>query len=145
MYIVTEDTVSNSSRRKLAWSNAGYLAQISRDGGKIVFRTVIRDQKSGSSDLSEESNYPLTAPEGLSFVHIQFSGLGADMAATDNYGGVHVYTMSGVLGRLQAVPVDVSVDVGDRTELDAVVALHWLPIWPAEFRVSVYRFWGCAQ
>ncbi|TKA79387.1 hypothetical protein B0A55_02827 [Friedmanniomyces simplex] len=94
----------------LAWSNAGYVAQISRIGGTITFRTLIRDQKSGNSTLSEESKYHVSPPEDAHFVHVQFSGLGTELAAADSLGGVHVYTMAGVLGRLQAAPTDTSVN-----------------------------------
>ncbi|KAK4894066.1 Mediator of RNA polymerase II transcription subunit 16 [Elasticomyces elasticus] len=119
---------------KLAWSNAGYMAQISGDGGKVTLRTVFRDQQSSSSSLSEESKFPVIAPDGVHFVHIQFSRLGTDLAVADNQGGVHVYIMAGVLGRLQLAPADVSVNEGIKTELDAVVGLHWLATWPTEFR-----------
>lgn len=134
------DTVSNGSPRKLAWSNAGYAARISSDGGKITFCTIMRDQKSGRSALSEESKDQVLAPKGVRFVHIQFNGLGIDLTVADNFGGVHMYTSAGtsVLGRAQAAPADSSVDDGIRTELDAVVGLHWLPTWSVEFRVSRY-------
>ncbi|KAK3115231.1 Mediator of RNA polymerase II transcription subunit 16 [Teratosphaeriaceae sp. CCFEE 6253] len=120
---------------KLAWSNAGFIAQISDDSRQIAFRTVMRDQKSGSSELSEESHFPISAPDGVLFVHLQFSGLGTDLAVADSHGGVHVYSLTGVLGRMQAAPADISVNDGVKTELDAVVGLHWLPTWPIEYRV----------
>ncbi|KAK0829182.1 Mediator of RNA polymerase II transcription subunit 16 [Friedmanniomyces endolithicus] len=118
----------------LAWSNAGYTAEISRIGCAISFRTVIRHQQSGGSTLSEESKHLVPSPEDAHFAHIQFSGPGTELAAADSLGGVHVYTMTGVLGRLQAAPTRTSLKEGQRTELERVVGLHWLQLWPAEFR-----------
>ena len=130
-------TVSNVSPSMLAWSNAGYMAEISRIGCAISFRTVIRHQQSGGSTLSEESKHLVPSPEDAHFAHIQFSGPGTELAAADSLGGVHVYTMTGVLGRLQAAPTRTSLKEGQRTELERVVGLHWLQLWPAEFRVSL--------
>ncbi|KAK0853842.1 Mediator of RNA polymerase II transcription subunit 16 [Friedmanniomyces endolithicus] len=118
----------------LAWSNAGYMAEISRIGCAFSFRTVIRHQQSGRSTLSKESKHLVPSPDDAHFAHIQFSGSGTELAAADSLGGVHVYTMTGVLGRLQAAPTRTSLKEGQGTELERVVGLHWLQLWPAEFR-----------
>ncbi|KAK0272609.1 Mediator of RNA polymerase II transcription subunit 16 [Friedmanniomyces endolithicus] len=118
----------------LAWSNAGYMAAISRTSGAISFRTIIRHRQSGESILSEELKYLVPSPEDAHFAHIQFSGAGTELAAADSLGGVHVYTMTGVLGRLQAAPTRTSIKEGRRNELERVVGLHWLQLWPGEFR-----------
>jgi mediator of RNA polymerase II transcription subunit 16, fungi type len=127
--------VSDWSCRKLAWSNAGSIAQISDDGSKITFRTLIRNQKTLEWKLSPPANAFVSAPEGTEFVHVQFNGQGVDLAATDDLGGVHIYVMVGVLGRMQLAPADTSVNEGQRSELDVVVGLHWLPMY-LQFRVS---------
>jgi mediator of RNA polymerase II transcription subunit 16, fungi type len=130
--------VGDWSPRKLAWSSAGSIAQISDDGSKITFRVMIRDQKSGDWNLSSPTKAVIHAPEGTEFVHLQFNGQGVDLAAADNLGGVHIYVMMGVLGRMQLSPADGSVNEGQRSELDAVVGLHWLPMFPLEFKVGSF-------
>ncbi|KAK5134455.1 hypothetical protein LTR08_006502 [Meristemomyces frigidus] len=106
---------------KLVWSNTGSIAQISKDGSKIFFRTMFRDQTTSAYGLSEESQHPVNAPEGRQFVHLQFSGLGVDLAALDHHGGVHLYTVAGATGRMQLLPCDKELLKRDGTDLDAVV------------------------
>lgn len=76
------------------------------------------------------------ASEGTHFVHVQFSGPGTEMAAVDDQGGVHVHSLTGAIGRMSPAMMDPGAKVYDRTDLDAVVGLHWLPLWPSEFKVS---------
>ena len=133
------DIVSNDCSRTLAWSNAGFIAQISGDGTKISFRSSIRDPKTGRWALGQEAKQIVEAPDGVRFVHVQFSGLGTDLAVADSDGAVHVYSTMVVLGKMQLAPASSSVNEGVRSELDAVVAIHWLQTWPAEFRVSHVR------
>lgn len=130
------DMVSNGCTRKLAWSNTGYVAQILEHGKMIGFRTTLRDQKTRDWTLSEQSKHTIQGPESREFVHIQFNGFGTDLAACDSHGFVRLYTMTGVLGRLAPANVDGSVSEGARSELDVVVGMHWLPMWPNEYRVS---------
>ena len=98
---------------------------------------MLRDQTTGNWRLSDESKHPVLASEGKKFVHIQFNGIGNDVAVVDHLGILHMYTLShGVLSRMQHVP-NGAVQSDGRSELDAVVGMHWLPIWPTEFRVSL--------
>lgn len=134
----TPMAVSDWFHRKLAWSNTGSTAQIAKDGSKVTFRTIIRDQRTGSYSLSEPSKFPLVAPEGRQYVHLQFNGLGADLAVVDDQGAVHMYAVAGAIGRMQPGPGPdhAAMINGDRSDLDAVVGMHWLPLYPTEFRVS---------
>ena len=122
--------------RKLAWSNTGSIAQILDDGRKVVFRAMIRNQKTGHWSLTEDSKHPILAPEGAKFEHVHFSGIGVDLAVADSLGGVHVYTLLGALGKMAAAPTNLRQSETSRGELDVVVGLHWLIMFPTEFKVS---------
>ena len=126
-------TLSNS---KLAWANTGSVAQIRDQGRKIVFRALVRNLKTGAWDLAEESKYPVEAPEGVTFEHLQFSGIGIDLAIVDSRGLVQVYTLIGALGKMRAAPSNVLPGDGSGGDLDAVVGLLWLPLFPMEYKVS---------
>ena len=67
--------------------------------------------------------------------HIRFSGIGIDLAAVDDSGQVYVYSLMGALGKMPLAQRRIEPDEVPRTELDAVVGLHWLPVWPTEFKV----------
>ena len=118
---------------KLTWSNLGSLTQISKRGSEITFRALARNPKSGKWTLSEPAKTALSAPEGRRFVHVQWNGLGIELAAFDDLGGVHVYSISSALSRLLTSQV-VSSD-RPPTEQDAVVTCFFLPLHPQEFRV----------
>ena len=122
--------------RKLAWSNTGSIAQIREDGEKIGLRTMYRDQKAGLWKLSDESKHPITASLGRNFAHIQCNGIGTDLAAVDDLGGVHLYSIAGANGRMQKAHEEASASDDHHHSLGAVVGLHWLPLYPAESRVS---------
>ncbi|KAF2173213.1 hypothetical protein M409DRAFT_17158 [Zasmidium cellare ATCC 36951] len=120
---------------KLAWSNTGSIARVSTDGSQIAFRTMIRDKKTAMWTISGESKHPIRAPEGRRFVHIAFSGIGIELAAADNVGTVHIYSLQGPLSRM--VPPYNAAGAqsnSSKTESDSVVGLHWLPLFSAEFR-----------
>lgn len=121
--------------RKLAWSTTGSIARISLDGRKIGFSVFVQDSKTGAWAPGKESSFPLIAPEGSYFTHMQFSGMGTELAVVDDVGLVHVYGGQTGLGRMTAFPTEMSYDRSGRSELDAVVGLHWLPLFPTEFRV----------
>ena len=96
----------------------------------------MRNLKTGAWDLTEESKYPVVAPEGVTFEHLQFSGIGIDLAVVDSRGVVQVYTLVGALGKMRAASSNVLPGDGSGGDLDAVVGLHWLPLYPMEFKVS---------
>lgn len=128
--------VSDGFPRRLAWSNTGSIAQISKDGSKASFRTMIRNQKTGVYKLSDRSKHAVELPEGRHFVHLQFNGLGLELAVIDNHGGIHLCSVAGATGRMQQAAADPTIRDGGRNDLDAVVAMLWLPLYPSEFRVS---------
>lgn len=94
--------------------------------------------------ISTESKHSIPAPEGRKFAHIAFSGIGIEMAAVDNVGTVHIFSLQGPLSRM-VVPGGfdaIALSGNSRTEADSVVGLHWLPLFSAEFRVGRHTFEG---
>ena len=96
----------------------------------------MRDMKTGAWSLTEESKFPIVAPAGTTFEHLQFSGIGIDLAVVDNNGSVHVYTLVGALGKMPPAPSNIPPNENPQSDLNAVVGLHWLPVFPTEFKVS---------
>lgn len=131
-----------SAARKLAWSNTGSIARIPTDGSHITFRAMVKDKKTAMWKISTESKHPIPAPEGRKFVHIAFSGIGIEMAAVDNVGAVHIFSLQGPLSRMVAPGGfdAVALSHNSKTEADSVVGLHWLPLYSAEFRVGRHMF-----
>ena len=86
--------------------------------------------------MSGDSEYPIDAPEASRWEHIQFSNLGTDLAAVTDSGHVHVYSLTGPLGRMHLAPEDVEPQEGRGNDGKVVVGLHWLPVSPAEYKVS---------
>jgi len=121
--------------RKLAWSNTGSIARISPDGRKIAFSVFMQDPKTSAWAPGKESSFPIISPEGSRFEHIRFNGMGSDLAVADDVGLVHVYSGQTGLGRMTALPTEMDYDRTGRSELDAVIGLHWLPLFPSEFKV----------
>lgn len=121
--------------RELAWSNTGSIARISPDGRKIAFSVFVQDPKTGAWAPGKESSFPIISPDAVRFVHLRFSGMGSELAVADDLGLVHVYAGQTGLGRMTAFPTEISYDRAGRSELDAVVGLHWLPLFPTEFKV----------
>lgn len=128
-----------ASDRKLAWSSTGCIAEVKDDGRKVVFRALVRKRKTGAWPLSNESEYPIVASEDARFQHMQFSNMGTDLAVIDNHGQVLVHTLTGPLGRMPLAPHNISRSEVPRSDGDAVVGLHWLPVFPSEFKVSFVR------
>lgn len=96
---------------------------------------MLRDQKTGGWRLSEASKHSIMAPEGRVFVHVHYNGLGSELAIADNLGVIRMYGFGhGVLSRAHHL-LDDAIQSDGRSELDAIVGMHWLSIWPAEFRV----------
>lgn len=119
------------------WSSSGYIAQIVDHGRKVDLRTTVRNAKSGEWALTEPSKHPIEAPEGVLFEHISASGLGTELAVVDNHGDVHVHSsLNTPLGRLPRSPAQIeNAKTPIVAGLNEVVGLHWLAVWPTEFRV----------
>jgi mediator of RNA polymerase II transcription subunit 16 len=127
---------NNRQGRKLAWSNTGSIARISPDGLKVTFRVFVEDPKTGAWAPGKESPHPILATDGSHFVHVQFSKLGHDLAVVDDVGLVHMFIAPTGLGRMHASTTDFAYDRAGRSGNDAVAGLHWLSVWPGEFKVS---------
>lgn len=119
--------------RRLAWSKLGCIAQLS--DGKIIFRAVVRNQETGLWSLSPEQPRPIVAPQGVTFVHIEFSSLGLDLVAFDQHGYPHVYTISFALDRMNPQPVNAA---HLRDDMNVVVGIYWLPMYPGQFKVGCH-------
>lgn len=130
-----EAASSNAKGRKLAWSNTGSIARISPDGKNVSFHVYSEDRKTGVWGPTKESAYPIHASEGSTFVHVQFSSHGQDLAVVDDVGLVYIYFASTGLGRFSPTSSELSNDRTGRTELDGVIGMYWLPP-PAEFKAS---------
>jgi mediator of RNA polymerase II transcription subunit 16 len=123
--------------RKLAWSNTGSVARISSDRRKVTFCVFVEDPKTGAWAPGKESPHPIHAPEGSHFVHVQFSSLGHDLVVLDDVGLAHMFIAPTGLGRMHVSATDFGFDRTGRSSMDAVVGLHWVPVWPTEFKVSI--------
>lgn len=121
---------------KLVWSSAGSVARIAEDGKEIHLHVLARHPKTGVWALTKASKQPIVAPEGIIWEHLQFSGTGLDLAAADNFGSVHMFTWQGKLNHMPPTTHITGPPINARPELDAAVGLHWLAVYPAEFRVS---------
>jgi mediator of RNA polymerase II transcription subunit 16 len=122
--------------RKLAWANTGSVARISPDGLKVTFCVFVEDPKTGAWAPGKESPHPIHAPDGSRFVHVQFSSLGHDLVVVDDVGLTHMFIAPTGLGRMHVSICDFGFDRTGRNSNDAIVGLHWLPVWPAEFKVG---------
>ena len=136
---------NNPKGRKLAWSNTGSIARISPDGLKVTFRVFVEDPKTGAWAPGKESPHPIHASNGSHFVHVQFSNLGHDLAVVDDVGLVHMFIAPTGLGRMHASTTDFAYDRAGRSGNDAVAGLHWLSVWPGEFKVSNIRIRQVSQ
>lgn len=68
-------------------------------------------------------------------MHVQFSGIGVDLAIVDSSGAVDMRCLAGALGRMVPADRDPTREVQPKNELDTIVGMHWLSLWPAEFTV----------
>ena len=100
----------------------------------------VEDPKTGAWAPGKESHHPIRAPEGTRFVHIQFSPLGHDLVVLDDVGLAHMFIAPTGLGRMHVNATDFGFDRTGRNSNDSVVGLHWLPVWPTEFKVCVLAF-----
>ena len=128
---------SDTFSSKLVWSGAGFVAQIVDQGRKIALRTTLHNAKTGEWTLTAPSKHPIEAPEGVTFEHISASRLGLELAVIDSRGTVRVHSsLNSPLGRLPQSPAQTEDTKSIGTDLNEVVGLHWLALWPTEFRVS---------
>lgn len=118
--------------RRLAWSNTGSIARITADKRKVIFHALSRDKQTGGWTLTGDSKHTLEAPQGRKFEHLKYSGIGIELIVVDDAGTSHVYTLAGSLEK--TAPMGVARE--GKSELDAVIGMHWLPLFQAEFRVS---------
>lgn len=97
----------------------------------------VEDPKTGAWSPGKESPYPIHAPEGTRYVHVQFNTLGHDLAVTDDVGLVHLFIAPTGLGRVHTSMAEFDMTRAGRSNTDAIAGFHWLPIWPAEFKAGL--------
>ncbi|KAF2157753.1 hypothetical protein K461DRAFT_290037 [Myriangium duriaei CBS 260.36] len=119
--------------QRLAWSKTGTISYISSDRRKIILRTTIRDSKTNAWVLTDDLIEPVKADEGVRFTHIQWSRLGLDLVALDQYGHYHIYTLVYALDRLRG---QIALASQSQNVSTPIVGLHWLPIYPQQFRAT---------
>lgn len=97
----------------------------------------MRNPKNGDWTLTEESKHPVEAAEGTIFRHIEASRIGTELAVVDGHGKVQVYSsIHSPLGKLSQAPQQSEETKNLGSDLDVVIGLHWLALWPTEFRVG---------
>ena len=100
---------------------------------------MVRHRKTGAWTISEPSKHTIEAPSGRKFVHVEFNGLGIELAVIDSAGVVHMHTLTGALSKMMPAAGGELSRKSAAHELNVVVGLHWLPLFPAEFKVSEYE------
>ncbi|KAG8625733.1 hypothetical protein KVT40_006134 [Elsinoe batatas] len=115
----------------LTWSKNATLAYISADGRTINFRLVVRDPETLLWAFTSDSPAPITAQDDVQFVHVQWSSVGLDLVALDQYGRPHLYQLAFALDRVQPHTLSLPPPTDD---LNTVVGLHWLPVHTIQFR-----------
>ncbi|KAK5159798.1 Mediator of RNA polymerase II transcription subunit 16 [Recurvomyces mirabilis] len=128
------DMQRTGSCSRLAWSNSGNIAHISKHGRHVDLHCVLRDPRSGDWKLSPASKHIITAPEGVKFVHLAFNRAGNELAVVDSVNGLHMYSAGSMLGHMLPAPTDASINDPSRTSLDAAVGVYWLPTYQIDFR-----------
>lgn len=119
--------------QRLAWSKTGAISYISSDRRRILLRTSLRNRETHQWELTDDLPEPISAPDGVCFTHIQWSRLGLDLVALDQYGNHHIYTLVFALDRLQAQRLSIPQLAQSPSP---VIGIHWLPIFPQQFRAS---------
>lgn len=116
-------TTNKVINRKIAWSNHGAIANISREGDAVTVHGYIQEQPL-SFGLTEPVQID-TAPVHLhqEIVHISWSQSGTELAVVDAAGRITVYKTSIALNRLEGV----GKFVPDQSDTSAAfVGLEWL-------------------
>ncbi|KAF2842252.1 hypothetical protein M501DRAFT_998516 [Patellaria atrata CBS 101060] len=124
--------------QKIAWSKAGGIATITRDGRGITLRALVRNPENGKWELSDE--IPIQIPESHDdhcFVHLAWSYMGNDLAVVDDAGRIMIFSTETVLGKMN---ISRSSAVDSEDELGAIVGLYWLPVAPHKEKSAV--FWS---
>ena len=123
--------------RKIAWSKNGCVAYISPDGASVYLRVFSRDSTTGKWDLGDDILLEIPSEHDTApYVHMSFSHLGNDLAVMNTTGHVIIFSCQMTLDRMSFAKVDLSQP---EVDIDAVVGIHWLAIYPHEQKVSRER------
>lgn len=111
------------------------MAYITPDGYAINLRVFARDPSTGKWDLGPEC--PLELPHNrdeLPLVHLSWGNLGSDLTAVDTAGHVMIFTaLTMTLGQMTFRKLELS---SPEMDMNPVVGMHWLSIFPHELRVQ---------
>lgn len=109
------------------------MAYITPDGAAVHLKVFSRDVETGKWDLGND--VPLEVPQGrdnFPFVHLSWSHLGNDLAVMDAAGRMLIFSCAMALDRMQYIKAELA---HPEAEVDGVVGLHWLAIYPYEQKV----------
>lgn len=133
-YVEIPISTLTQSCRRVAWSTNNCVASIAADGSGVDLRTLVRKPGEGEWVLSQA--VPLKVPplhDESHVVHLSWSSLGSELLVVDAAGHVLIYTNLYALGNMQLTKAS-NADQDD--ELNAVIGIHWLPVFPVHQRVG---------
>lgn len=112
--------------RRIAWSRLGGIAYISADSTKVSFRCLRYHSKTAKWELSND--YPVAKRQGTdeqhTFVHLEWSQTGMDLAVADTVGRISIFTFSTTaVNHAHAAPVPA---IDQPSELNRAVGMFWL-------------------
>ncbi|KAL8948995.1 MAG: hypothetical protein Q9222_004866 [Ikaeria aurantiellina] len=115
----------NGCSQKIAWSNQGCIATISDNECTVILRSLFCDPHTGLWKLSEGDDGKLITRihSGYRLEHLSWNHSGTDLAVTDVYGNVSVFSLLVAINRCS---LSKPCELGVEDNLSAVVGLMWL-------------------
>ncbi|KAJ4353410.1 Mediator of RNA polymerase II transcription subunit 16 [Didymosphaeria variabile] len=115
---------------RIAWSKNGCLAYITPDGLGVNLRVFARVSSTETWDLGTDVQLDIPHHnEEFPLVHLSWSHLGNDLAVVNAAGHVLIFSCAMVLDRMNFTRTELAQS---DNEIDAVVGMHWLAIYPYE-------------
>ncbi|KAK7193454.1 hypothetical protein DPSP01_000017 [Paraphaeosphaeria sporulosa] len=115
---------------RIAWSKNGCIAYIVPDGLGVNLRVFSRTGSTEKWDLGTDVQLDIPhQSDEFPLVHLSWSHLGNDLAVVNAAGHVMIFSCAMVLDRMNFTRTELSQP---DNEIDAVVGMHWLAIYPYE-------------
>ncbi|KAL5408029.1 hypothetical protein PMIN03_006810 [Paraphaeosphaeria minitans] len=115
---------------RIAWSKNGCIAYITPDGLGVNLRVFSRTNSTEKWDLGTDVHLDIPHQnDEFPLVHLSWSHLGNDLAVVNAAGHVMIFSCAMVLDRMNFTQTELSQSYN---EIDAVVGMHWLAIYPYE-------------
>ncbi|KAF2401203.1 hypothetical protein EJ06DRAFT_581391 [Trichodelitschia bisporula] len=132
-----DELLASGCCQKIAWSGFGCIAAVGESGRSVELYTLIRNQKTGSWNLSKPGTLQWPSEmEPPHVAHITWSHMGNDLTVVDDSGRMLIYSNGFALGQMMPVRIPtMSEPVG---EMNALVGLHWLPVFPHTQKSAIY-------